>query len=115
MEADTAVGELATALRLRLFAPVRDPNSVRGSYGAVEAGLMYIKARERVRDKLPYVWQLLGHPFRRLGSLVTPNHRDRDVVTLPRHITFLYYLVRPVRLTADCWADLTQRFHYLSK
>jgi Uncharacterised nucleotidyltransferase/Coenzyme PQQ synthesis protein D (PqqD) len=115
MDADTTVGKLATELRRRLFDPVREPNSVRGSHGSVEAGLMYIKARERVRDKLPYVWHLLGHPFRRLGSLVTPNYHDRDVVTLPRSITFLYYLVRPMRLTADCWADLMQRFHYLSK
>ena len=88
---------------------------MRGSYGSVEADVMYIKARERVRDKLPYVWHLLGHPFRRLGSLVTPNDHDRDVVTLPRSMTFLYYLVRPVRLSADCWADLMQRFHYVSK
>ena len=115
MQADTAVASLATGLRRRLFAPVTDPNSVRGSYGAVEAGLIYINARERVRDKLPYVWHLLGLPLRRLSSLVTPNYHDRAVLALPRSITFLYYLVRPMRLTADCWAGLMQRFHYLSK
>ena len=67
MDADTAVGKLATGLRLRLFDPVSDPNSVRGSYGSVEAGLMYIKARERVRDKLPYVWHLVGTSFQASG------------------------------------------------
>jgi hypothetical protein len=52
MEADTAVGKLATALRLRLFAPVRDFSA--RLYGSSKPA-SYIKARERVRDKLPYV------------------------------------------------------------
>jgi hypothetical protein len=115
VRADKAVASLATGLRLRLFSPVTDPHSVRGSYGAVEGGLIYIKARERVRDKLPYVWHLLGHPFRRLASVVTPNCHDRDVVALPRYIAFLYYMVRPMRLTAECWAGFMQRFHYFTK
>jgi hypothetical protein len=115
MQADSAVRPLATGLRLRLFAPVKNPDSVRGSYGAVEAGFLYVKARERVQDKLPYIWHLLGHPLRRLASLATPNYRDRAVIALPRCITFLYFLVRPMRLTADCWAGLMQRFHYSSK
>jgi hypothetical protein len=113
MQADAAASALATELRLRLFAPEKHCDSVRGSYGAIEGGLLYVKARERVQDRLPYLWHVLGHPFRRLVSLVTPNYRDEAVVALPRGVAFLYYLVRPARLTADYWAGFLQRFHYL--
>jgi hypothetical protein len=47
--------------------------------------------RESWRDKLrPYV--LWAH------RLVTPNALDRDVVALPTWLSFLYYVVRPLRL-----------------
>jgi hypothetical protein len=115
MQADAAVGSLATELRLRLFAPVKDPNSVRGSYNEVDGGLLYIRTRERLRDKLPYVWHLLGHPFRRLASLARPNRHDRAIVTLSGSFAHLYYLVRPARLTAIYLAGLMSRFYYLRR
>lgn len=115
MQADTTVASLATELRLRLFAPRKDPDSVRGSYSVVAGGLLYIRTRERMRDKLPYVWHLLGHPFRRLVSLATPNHHDRTVVALPGWFALFYYLVRPVRLIAIYVSALRQRVHYLRK
>jgi hypothetical protein len=47
--------------------------------------------RERWRDRLlPYAL--------RVHRLVTPNVHDRRVIALPAPLSFLYYLVRPVRL-----------------
>jgi hypothetical protein len=82
---------------------------VRGSYGVWEGGLLYIRARERLRDKLPFFGYLLGFPFRRLRALVTPNVHDRSAVALPRPVAFLYYLVRPIRLTLQYWSTFRSR------
>jgi hypothetical protein len=50
--------------------------------------------RERWRDRLlPYAF--------RVHRLVTPNVHDRRVITLPRPLAPLYYLVRPVRLVRE--------------
>jgi hypothetical protein len=110
---DTAVAPLATELRRRLFSPVETPNSVRGTYGAAEGDLFYIRTRERVRDKLPHIRRLLWRPVRRLATIFVPNDRDRSVIALPRHSRFLYYLVRPLRLTIEYWEAFMQRFHVL--
>jgi hypothetical protein len=74
-----------------------------GSYGVLEGGLFYLRTRERVRDKARYAWYLLGHPLRRSVRIVTPNYRDRAVIALPRYVAFLYYFIRPIRLTAKYW------------
>ncbi len=92
VQSDPRVGPIATEVRLRIFAPVKGHN-VRGSYGVLEGALLYIRTRERLRDKLPFVWHLLGLPFRRLTTIITPNRHDRAVVALPRSVAFLYYLV----------------------
>jgi hypothetical protein len=53
--------------------------------------LFHFHIRERWRDKLwPYGRYVL--------DLVTPSSLDRSVVTLPRRLSLLYYVVRPVRL-----------------
>jgi len=62
-------------------------------------------ARYRPLDGLPNQHPVLG--FRdRIRSLLkagvaAPNLRDREFIHLPRKISFLYYLVRPLRLTWD--------------
>jgi hypothetical protein len=109
IEADSAVAPLATELRQRLFAPVKDPDSIRGSYGVLDGALLYVRSRERFRDKLPYVGHLLGH----FARTVRPNDHDRAAIALPWYVSFLYYVVRPIRLAAKHWLELVQRVHYL--
>ncbi len=53
---------------------------------------MHFLFRERMRDKVfPYYVHYIG-------SKITPNVHDRDVVSLPPVFSFLYYLIRPIRL-----------------
>ena len=35
--------------------------------------------------------------------VITPNESDRAYVSLPDRLSFLYYLVRPIRLAAENW------------
>jgi len=110
MHADTVIASLAAELRQGMFAAVKDPTHFQGSYGFVEGGLLYIRTRERVRDKVPYARHLLGRPFRRLTAIITPIDHDRAVVALPNSVAFLYYLIRPIRLTRKYGVRLVQRY-----
>jgi hypothetical protein len=47
--------------------------------------------RDRTSDQLQYfVWRLL-----------VPNGRDRQLIVLPKPLTFFYYLLRPLRLLGE--------------
>jgi hypothetical protein len=50
------------------------------------------RLKQRVRDRLVY----LLYEWR---ETVTPNAHDQALVSLPTAFSFLYYLVRPIRLT----------------
>lgn len=64
---------------------------------------MHVFMRERFADKLSYCIRLA----------VTPSVGEWSVIALPRPFYFLYYLLRPVRLT---WKALIRlRNHFLSK
>ncbi|BAZ43111.1 hypothetical protein NIES4102_01070 [Chondrocystis sp. NIES-4102] len=45
--------------------------------------------RERWQDKISYNFK----------KAVTPNERDQEVVELPTQLSFIYYFLRPIRLT----------------
>jgi Uncharacterised nucleotidyltransferase len=53
--------------------------------------LFIIKARERLMDKLRYL----------LGIVMTPTAKDWDLLALPESLSFLYYLIPPVRLIQE--------------
>jgi Uncharacterised nucleotidyltransferase len=59
----------------------------------------YLGARERVRDKLSWLASCYW---------ITPNTKDRDFLPIPHALSFLYYLIRPVRLARDCWLELSR-------
>jgi hypothetical protein len=50
--------------------------------------------RERLRDRVPYLLYHLP------GYLLTPNEKDRAFLPLPTSLSFLYYLIRPIRLVS---------------
>jgi hypothetical protein len=54
----------------------------------------HVRARERWRDRLPY----LIHTLR---LAIVPSQLDRGFVSLPKPFSWLYYLVRPVRVLRD--------------
>jgi hypothetical protein len=54
----------------------------------------HLLLRERLSDRLPY--------YRHLLKLVlTPNKRDEAFLSLPNGLSWLYYLMRPIRLLRD--------------
>jgi hypothetical protein len=65
----------------------------------------YLRTRERWRDKLRY----FGLRARdRLRLAIDPSTSDREFLSLPPRLRFLYYLVRPVRVLGT-WARIGRR------
>lgn len=81
LKSDAKVGILAADVVRDLFTPDLTPSGISGYF------LFQIKARRRLRDKINY-----------LRFTFTPNEEDLVRFNLPSSLSFLYYLVRPVRL-----------------
>jgi len=81
MEADAAVAALAGRVRRRLFAG-------RGQPGLLEGSTFFLRARERLGDRVRYCARLAA----------TPYVRDWAVMPLPGAMSPLYYLIRPFRM-----------------
>jgi hypothetical protein len=79
---DPTVPALVREVRKRLFAPMeiraRTERDLR----------LYLRMRERFRDRARYFW----------STLLTPTLEDWSCVSLPDALYGLYYLVRPIRL-----------------
>jgi hypothetical protein len=58
--------------------------------GIFKDQLLYLKMRERFKDKARYVLYLT----------FTPNTRDWNLLRLPNFLFSLYYILRPIRLLA---------------
>jgi hypothetical protein len=58
---------------------------------------------------VPYARHLAGRPFRRLTALIVPTLDDRALITLPKSLTLLYYVIRPIRLARKHGARLVRR------
>jgi hypothetical protein len=53
--------------------------------------LLRLRVRDRISDQLQYfIWRLF-----------VPNVRDRQLIVLPKPLSFLYYLLRPLRLLGE--------------
>lgn len=81
---DTAVQRLAARARGRMVAAgaSRPPEPL--------IHLFRLRARERLHDKVRYLWR----------AIITPNPADWTAVPLSDRMRRLYYLVRPIRLAA---------------
>ena len=96
VESDSLVRALASQVREALF---REPGSAPGAF---EDNAYRIMMRERWWDRLRLGFYYSLHYLR---TRLTPNERDRAVLPLPDFLSFLYYMIRPVRLTAKCGMD----------
>lgn len=83
---------LAAHVRERLF------GDEKASLGTFTWYTHHLAMKERPRDK---VRVHLHYFFRYLKLVVTPNSRDYELCILPTHFTFVYYLLRPLRLTNE--------------
>lgn len=84
IRADPGAAPLAAEVRRRLFAPAPPPLRKRQEYW------FYLRARERLRDRIAYAARLA----------LRPNALDCRLLSLPRPLFFVYYLLRPFRLIA---------------
>ena len=99
IQADSAIEKLAASVRKQLF---RDPDGPReisdtpvGKEG-FPIGLIHfhLMCRERLLDRIRYCLYI--------GSLtVTPTKKDHAFLRLPAFLSFLYYLLRPLRLAGE--------------
>ena len=96
LRTDRIVGRLISEISESLCESRADLTRLNGSYGLVEAGLFYMRTRERLSDKVPYV-RFFGRLVREWCTL-SPNAVDYSVVKLPRYLRVLYFAIRPVRL-----------------
>lgn len=90
VQAERVLPPLATHVRERLFG---DGNA---SPGMSTWYKHHLGMKERPRDK---VRVHLHYFFRYLRLAVRPNSRDYELYILPSYFTFVYYLLRPLRLT----------------
>ena len=84
---DATTVSLAHGVRERLF------ESTETDHSAMERSLFHLKIRERLLDKLRFGF----------STAIVPNSSDRLVVGLPRALTILYYVLRPLRLMHKHW------------
>jgi hypothetical protein len=57
----------------------------------IEKNLFYFRVRERLRDRVPYFLHLVH-------VAIAPSVEDRTFLPLPPSGSFLYYLIRPIRV-----------------
>ncbi|MEP6635329.1 MAG: nucleotidyltransferase family protein [Acidobacteriota bacterium] len=88
---DEMVPALAAGVRRYLFTPEFTPSGVAGYFR------FQLKARRRLRDKVKYV-----------RFAFSPTEEDLVRIDLPASLSFIYYLVRPVRLVV---AGSPSHFH----
>jgi hypothetical protein len=89
---DRQVGLLAAKVRNWLFRSADD------SPGFFERHAYQLKMKEGLRD---LVRLRIHYWFHYLGIYLTPTARDRAVLTLPAFLSFIYYLIRPIRLARE--------------
>jgi hypothetical protein len=94
--ADRRALSVASELRERLLAPASEAPHLTGTYRFVEGGWLYMRSRERIRDKASSAAFLVR--VARAVPAFTPNENDRASIPLPPALGFLYYVVRPIRL-----------------
>lgn len=81
LNADPVVAVLSAGVVRDLFTPELTPSGMAGYF------FFQLKARRRLRDKFNY-----------LRFAISPTEEDLVQVKLPAPLTFIYYLVRPVRM-----------------
>ncbi len=90
---DPAIRPLASQVRDRLFADTNDPAE------RAETFLFFLRARECIRDRVRHC----------LALAMTPSLDDWKSVPLPAPLSFLYYFIRPVRVTRRIGPGLLRR------
>jgi hypothetical protein len=93
IQANSVVRSLALQLRDRFFQNTYiPPDTIESPLKRLVRSVIFnFRIRERWQDKLPYIFFLFQ-------SAVIPNDKDCALVSLPTYLSFLYYLLKPIRL-----------------
>lgn len=78
---DTGIAQLAGQIYSRLFTEGNEASGMSGYF------LFQLKARRRLRDKFNYC-----------RYVVSPTEEDLTLLSLPAPLSFVYYLLRPLRM-----------------
>jgi hypothetical protein len=81
MQADPEIVRLAERIYAQLFASGSDAVGMYGYF------IFQLKARPRLRDKFNYC-----------RYMISPTEEDLTLLTLPASLSFIYYLLRPLRM-----------------
>ena len=87
IEKDPHIDELVSLVSQQLFQPHDSP------VGEVERSLFHMQTRDHWQDKLKTFVGLMQH-----SGWMTPTETDRNLLLLPDSLSFLYYLLRPIRI-----------------
>ena len=96
VRADPALKSLASQVQEHLFTEGEEP------HGVVKRFVFHTRIRERLRDKVPIVLYLMRRTM-------TPTTKDRMVIQVPVLLSFIYYLIRPIRLFREYFLSRSQR------
>jgi len=89
VQADFKAQTLAKRVRARLFQETDSQSAPE----VVAAFLLRLQTLERLQDRMRYALHVLATPI-----LATPSARDAAFFRLPPRLSYLYYLIRPIRL-----------------
>jgi hypothetical protein len=93
------IPRLAHQVKQHLFSEMSSP------IDEVDRALFHMRTRERFQDKVFALRGLMQHS----GWLsITPN--DQAFIRLPSGLSFLYYLIRPIRVLGKYWEVIRKRF-----
>jgi hypothetical protein len=93
VEGDRKLSRLAAYATTHLLARVDVPSPTE----ALDTRF-YLRTRERPGDKLRYLHYRV---WSRLRPLITPTEKDSQFVRLPQGLSFLHYVVRPIRVIRE--------------
>ena len=67
-------------------------------YRDLEKVVFYLRTKDRWQERIRFCSCYISQYLHRV---VTPTWKDRDILSLPGPLFFLYYFVRPLRLTVE--------------
>jgi len=90
VEKDFGRASIVPRILTRLFAETPEP------YGDFERVIFYMRTMDRWQDRARFSCCYLSQCLR---AAITPTSRERELLPLPAPLSFLYYFLRPLRLT----------------
>ena len=90
IQTDKVVNRLTEDVRERIFQGTKVQGGLQQKLKRIR---FHLRTRKYLRNRIPlYLYSI--------KYVLTPNKQDHSSISLPRYLSFIYYLVRPIRLVA---------------